>query len=56
MGLIDVPNLKEIDPWENYFVWFKISSKEEEKCKQIGQILKVYILDTTYLISFKLGT
>ena len=44
MYLIDVPNLKEIDPWEGYFYvvqkFFKSSAKKieeekgEEKCEE----------------------
>ena len=57
MCLIDVPNLKEIDHWEDYFyVVQKILQKqceEEENVKKIGQFLEVYILFTTNPISFK---
>ena len=59
MCLIDVPNLKEINQWEGYFMWFKNSSKAvqrrrlEENAKKIGQFLEVYILFTTNPISCK---
>ena len=54
MCLIDVPNLKEIDPWEGYFMWLKNSSKavrrrrrkKKKNVKKIGQFLEVYILFT----------
>ena len=53
MCLIDVPNVKEIEPWEGYFYvvqkFFKSSAKKKEKknVKKIGQFLEVYILFTT---------
>ena len=52
MCLIDVPNLKEIDPWEDYFMWFKILQKrcEEEKCEENWAIFGLF---TTNPISFK---
>ena len=57
MCLIDVPNLKEIKPWEGYFYvvqkLFKSSAKKKN-VKKIGQFLKVYILFTTNPIYFKL--
>ena len=55
MCLIDVPNLKEIEPWECYLYvvqkFFKSGAKKN--VKKIGQFLKVYILFTTNPISFK---
>ena len=59
MCLIDVPNLKEIKPWEGYFYvvqkFFKGGAKKKEKknVKKIGQFLEVYILFTTNPISFR---
>ena len=57
MSLIDVPNLKEIEPWEDYFYvvqkFFKRGAKKKKNVKKIGQFLEVYILFTTNLISFK---
>ena len=56
MCLIDVPNLKEIDPWEDYFYvvqkFFKSGAKKKNVNK-IGQFLEAYILFTTDPISFK---
>ena len=46
MCLIDVPNLKEITPWEGYFYvvqkFFKNSAKKKN-VKKIGQFLEEYI-------------
>ena len=62
MCLIDVPNLKEIDPREGYFYvvhkFFRSGAKKKNKkkkknVKKIGQFLEVYILFTTNPISFK---
>ena len=62
MSLIDVPNLKEIEPWEGYFYmvqkFFKSGAKKKKKkekknVKKMGQLLEVYILHTTNPISFK---
>ena len=56
MCLIDVPHLKEIEPWEDYFyvvqTFFKSDAKKKN-VKKIGQFLEVYILFTTNPISFK---
>ena len=56
MCLIDMPNLKEIDPREGYFYvvqkFFK-SGVKKKNVKKIGQFLEVCILFTTNLISFK---
>ena len=60
MSLIDVPNLKEIEPWEGYFYmvqkFFKSGAKkkkEKKNVKKMGQFLEVYTLHITNLISFK---
>ena len=58
MYLIDVPNLKEIEPQEGYFYvvqkfYQKRCEEGEEKCEKIGQFLEVCILFTTNPISFK---
>ena len=62
MSLIDVPNLKEIQPWKGCFYvvqkFFKIGAKKKKKkekknVKKIGQRLEAYILHTTNPISFK---
>ena len=57
MCLIDVPNLKEIDPWEDYFYvvqkFFKSSAQKKKNVNKIGQFLEAYILFTTNPISFK---
>ena len=57
MCLIDVPNLKEIEPREGYFCvaqkFFKSNAKEKKNVKKIRQFLKVYILFTTDPISFE---
>ena len=50
MFLIGVPNLKEIDPWKGYFLWFKIFLKwcKEENVKKIGwlsDIQKAWLLE-----------
>ena len=56
MSLIDVPNLKEIEPWEGYFYvvqkFFK-SGVKKKNVKKMGQFLEAYILHTTNPISFK---
>ena len=63
MCLIDVPNLKEIEPQEGYFYvvqkFFKSGAKkkkrkEKKNVKKIWQFLEVYILLTTNPISFKI--
>ena len=57
MCLIDVPNLKEINPWEDYFYvvqkFFKSGAKKKKNVNKIGQFLEAYILFTTNPISFK---
>ena len=62
MSLIDVPNLKEIEPWEGYFYmvqkFFKSGAKKKKKkekknVKKMGQLLEAYILYITNPISFK---
>ena len=57
MCFIDVPNFKEIKPWEGYFyvaqTFFKSNAKKKKIVKKIGQFLEVYILFTTNPISFK---
>ena len=66
MSLIDVPNLKEIQPWKGCFYvvqkFFKIGAKKKKKkkkkkekknVKKMGQFLEAYILHTTNPISFK---
>ena len=57
MCLIDVPNFKEIEPWEGYFYvvqkFFKSGAKKKKNVKKIGQFLEVYILFTTNTISIK---
>ena len=60
MSCIDVPNLKQIKPWEGYFYviqkFFKSSAKKKKEKKnvmKIRQFLKVYIFHTTNSISFK---
>ena len=57
MYLIDVPNLKEIDPWEDYFYvvqkFFKSGAKKKKNVNKIGQFLEAYIFFTTKSISFK---
>ena len=61
MSLIDVPNLKEIKPWEGYFYMVrkflkssaKKKKKEKKNVKKIGQFLEVYILHTINQISLK---
>ena len=35
MCLIDVPNLKEMEPWEGYFMWFKYSSKVVQRRRKM---------------------
>ena len=57
MCLIDVPNLKEIEPQKDYFYvvqkFFKSGAKKKN-VKKIRQFLEVYILLTTNPISFKI--
>ena len=57
MCLIDVPNLKEMEPQEGYFYviqkFFKSGIKKKKSVRKIGQFLEVYILFTTNPISFK---
>ena len=60
MCLIDVPNLKEIEPWKGYLYvvqkFFKSGAKKKRKkknVKKIGQFLEVYILLTTNPISLQ---
>ena len=57
MSLIDVPNLKEIEPWEGYFYmvqkFFKSSAKKKKNVKKMGQFLEAYSLHTAIPISFK---
>ena len=59
-GTVDVPNLKEIEPWVSYFYvvqkFFTSGAKKKKKknnVKKIGQFLEVYILFTTNPISLK---
>ena len=43
MSLIDLPNLKEIEPWEGYFYVVQKRCKEE-KCKENWEIFgSVYL-------------
>ena len=68
MSLIDVSNLKEIEPWEGCFYvvqkFFKSGAKKKKKkkkkkekknVKKMDQFLEEYILHTTIPISFKFG-
>ena len=40
MCIISVPNLKEIETWEGYFMRLKILCKKEEKCEENQEILR----------------
>ena len=44
MSLIDVPNLKEIKPWEGYFYMLQkfFKSGAKKNVKKMGQFLEVY--------------
>ena len=53
-----MPNLKEINPWEGFFGWLKVTfvkqCEEEEKVKKMGQFSVTHILRTTEPISLDL--
>ena len=67
MCLIDVPNLKEINPWEGYFYvvqkFFKSSAKKNVKklgnfwkcisCSPLTQFLSNLICNVMYMLSIK---